>query len=290
MRCARGSRPSLLCLALCATSVAAFAQTTATDGAYTVRAFHDREQPGAIAVTSSRGGSWATLAARIPPTRALLVARDNGNSQFALGVDYARTGSCDEGVLRLGANAFAASSWGSSPEVCSFTFELTAPLATLAASVFRVTRQDRHPVAERVTGTFITPHASYRAGDTIEIVLTLLNPPGAPRVLRHAGGRQRGPRDNQFSFRITRDGVAVAPIEGWDFGGISSYTPLDPGDNAGVRATLDRWGDISVPGRYVVECTYETQFSPDGARPYDDAQRGAIWDRVFLGTVVFHVR
>lgn len=269
---------------------AAGAQDAPHDGVYAMGARHPEPRPGTVAVTSSRGTEWAALGGRIHPRRALLYAHDNANLHYTLFVELAGGRACGEGVIVLGATALVSSSYGSWPNTCQLSFELSPPLATLAAQVFGIPRQDRRPAGEQVHGAFAPSALVYGAGEPVEIVLTLENPPRAPRVLRHVGGRQRGPRDNQFSFHLTRDGQPVAPVQGFDFGGLGSVIPMEPGARVVLRAPPDRWGDVSRLGRYVVECTYETSFSPDGRDFRDDAQRGAIWDRVFRGRVTFDVR
>jgi hypothetical protein len=242
-------------------------------------------------MTTSRGVEWATLGPVVRPKRTVLFSEDNANTRFQLLVEFPSGGHrCVDGAVVLGTSAVSSNGYGSNGRDCSLSFQLDATLATSAARVMRVARQDRRPAGVRVQGTFAPSAAVYRAGQLVEIVLTLQNPVGAPRVLRHQGGRQRGPRDNQFSFRITRDGQPVPEVPGMDFGGLGGAAPFDPGQSAQLRAPLDRWGDVSRPGHYVVECAYETQFSPDGARPYDDADRGAIWDRSFQGRITFDVR
>src|SRR2546425_1153356 len=289
-------RPAIL-LALLTLSLGTIGPTTAhthptpRDGIYRQQSRHERPHPGALPVT--RQGSAAghvVPGAVVRPTRALLFSEDNGNTRFQVFLEFGHTPGCNEGVIVLGGAAVWSGGYGSSNDRCTLSFELDAAQATLAAAALRISRQDRHPAGEQVQGNFAPSQPSYGRGQPVEVVLSLVNPEGAPPVQRHQGGRQRGPRDNQFAFQITRDGQPVTPVDGPDFGGLSGPSPMAPGARVELRAPLDRWGDIGQPGHYVVECRYETQFSPEGSRPFDDAQRGAVWDRSFTGRVVFDVR
>jgi hypothetical protein len=174
-------------------------------------------------------------------------------------------------------------------------FELSGSQATAASTALGVKRQDRHPIGERVTGTFAPTKPIYEKDEPVEVVLTLANPTDAPTVLYRVGGRQRGPRDNAFFFKLTRDGREVLPIHGDDSGGISHLMAFPSGESRQTRQPLASWGDVKLPGHYVVECAYGTEMrsealSDAGARNGDDDKRGAVWDRLFEGRVNFEVR
>lgn len=277
-------------VAACALPTVASAQPRLEDGAYTVSELSPTERPGFVALDPPGTPAWARTRARVVPVRHVLSSMDNGNTRYSLFLEYRRgRGECTEGLLRLGPTATRASSWGSSPGVCALHFELSPALADLAAAHFRVRRLDRRPIGERVTATFSTPRAVYQPGEPVPIVLTFHNPPDAPRVLRVVGGRNRGPRNNRFSLQITRDGAPVAEIEGWDFGGLSTTVSIEPGGDGTVEEEVGRWGDLSAPGHYLVECRYETELHPDGFS-YRDASSGEVWDGQWTGTVRFEVR
>jgi hypothetical protein len=281
---------ALVVAGLCAAPTLAAAQLLPSDGVYFTSAEFDQPSPGALAAAGRQGSRWFTLGSRVRPSRVVLSSEDNHNTRYALLVESPARGACGEGVVRLGTTTLVSDSYGGGGGACTLSFELTPAMATAAARALGVPRQDRRPAGDHVVGTFGATQAVYRRGQPVEIVLTLANPVGAPRTQRHYGGRQRGPRDNQFSFTITRNGRPVEPLLGYDFGGRSTYAPLDPGGQVEIRAPLDRWGNLAARGHYVVQCRYETEFSPDGSHPSEDHQRGAVWDRVFQGTVTFDVR
>jgi hypothetical protein len=224
---------------------------------------------------------------KIRPGRALLFADDNANTRFQLIVSHydPEITLFDAGELVVGGTVIRMTGPSS---VLYWT--LGPDNANKAAGLLNVPRQDRHPVADMVVGTFAPTQKTYTAGQAVEVVLTLSNPAEAPAVKFTAGGHQRGPRNNQFSFALTRDGSAVPPITAYDFGGIATMPTLNPGGKAEPRTPLAGWGDVTVRGHYVVQCRWESAFSPDDVDPYDEHHRGDIWDKAFVGTISFDVR
>lgn len=282
-------RSLVVLLALVVPSLA-LGQPTTRDGFYEVRNLHPAARAGTIPVTRGTRTQHAELGARLTTKTIAIYARDNGNTRFALWARTERRPTCPRAVLRAGPDAVVVESWGGDAEACTLDFELDASQAARVAAALHVPREDRHPIGEQLTGTFAASRRVYRRGEPVEIVLTIANPAGAPSVSRQQGGRQRGLRDNQFAFRITRNGTALAPVEAPDFGGISQRLAVAPSTSGQVRTALAPWGDLGRPGRYSVACSYETELSPTGVDPFTDGHRGEVWDRRFEGTVTFEIR
>ena len=283
---------TLVVLLLSCLPAAALAPPELRDGVYRVRGIHPQSQPGAVQLTAPprRAGQWVEPDAWATPLRAFVYATDNGNTRYSLGVSFP-PGTCDlGGVVVLGNGLVGSSAYGHAKNECMLFFELTPALATRAAAVLGTGRRDRSEIGQWVTGRFAPTRPVYAAGQPVEIVLWLESPPEVDTIRWKRGGRSRGPRDNQFSFTITRDGQALPPIAGFDMGGISTRESLPGGGRSELRTPLAPWGDVGVPGRYVVECRYETVLLPDGVEPYDPAHDGTMWDRAFTGTVTFEVR
>jgi hypothetical protein len=245
--------------------------------------------PGAL---PARGGAlWIKPGGPISTSRLFVFSQDNANSRYRLMAWGADAGTSEDAALMMNGVVVAVTEGrGSDNGFPVFEFQLEPAQASAAAKALRILRQDRSPVAQSVVGTFAVGRAVFAPREPVEVVLTLRNPADASEVLRWQGGRQRGPRDNQFSFTVTRDGRSLPELEGYDFGGLSSYRPLEPGASIELRAMLGSWVDLSSEGHYSVECRYETEFNPAGARPFDDDQRGAYWDRIFTGQVAFDIR
>ncbi len=283
--------PLLVSVVLLSGSTASALQSL-HDGAYAIRATHTTSTPGTVEVHQRQSSEWIEPGAPLQPTAVRVYATSNANDAFTLDLRYPSHGgsSCERGLLSLGGEARVSDSWGGDATACSIDFQLDPGRAALAATVFHTTRQERHPIGMHVTGTFATPRRSYPAGAPIEIVVTLTSPPGSPTVQWQRGGSNRGPRDNQFSFSITRDGQPVPLLDGMDFGGLSQLLALPAASSAEVRTELAPWADLGQPGHYVVECSYATIFVPDGVELHGETTMGEIWDRTFTSSVSFDVR
>ena len=272
---------------------AAHALQNLPEGAYTIASTHPASVEGAIEAQGSGGqASWIRPGARLTPTQVRVFATSNANDAFTLDIRYPRIGSeCAQGLLSLAGTARVSGSWGGDDTACSLNFLLSPTEAQLAATAFHTVRQDRHPLGERLTATFTTPHRRVRSGADVEIAVVLANPADAPLVRWQRGGANRGPRDDQFDFTVTRDGQPLTNIEAMNFGGLSQFLPLAPGAaSETLRVPLASWVDLSARGHYVVQCRYHTVFLPEGVEPYGEGTMGAFWDRTFEGTVTFDVR
>ena len=88
-------------------------------------------------------------------------------------------------------------------------------------------------------------------------------------------------------MRIKRDGKPVAEIVAHSMGGLSGMRRLGPGEVVELRAPISSWGDISRPGRYVVQGAFHTELSPIDADGFGGVWSADHWDRRFEGTVTF---
>jgi hypothetical protein len=209
---------------------------------------------------------------------------NNANTSFSLVVEY-RGPVCSSALMQLDTQAILSYSGGgetsNQPGVarnCDVSFTLTPMQAERASKLFHTTRHTRHEIGGQLAGTFSIANSRY-------LVLRLSNPPDAPAIQWYQRGH-RGPRDDQFSMRITRNGKPVQVILAADFGGPGSFRTLNPGGQFEIRAPIAGWGDISSPGHYVVEAAYETILQPTGDFP---DHRTEVWDRRFEATVSFDV-
>ncbi|MBN8609120.1 MAG: hypothetical protein J0L92_00935 [Deltaproteobacteria bacterium] len=289
------STPLALVVALVVT-VGQPALADSTDGLYLLASEHTSPVPAALATHTPQGPRYVVPGARLPSPEVFISAQDNANTTFAVGVQYAHppgvtTGDqCTRAILRFGRETLVSHGWGGDSDSCDTSFIVDAATASRIATALHVTRLDRHPIGENVVGTFATVRRSYRVGEPIEVVLTMDNPAGSPSVAWVRGGANRGPRDDQFDFTITRDGRQVARLEAMNFGGLSQMDELAPGARDEARAFLAPWADLSQPGHYEVRCSFRTMFSPAGVDPYDTTTgRAEHWDRTFTGTIRFDV-
>ena len=152
------------------------------------------------------------------------------------------------------------------------------------AAAFKLPLHERSKLDDGLRYTWrIPPKATMDKTSPIPIVLRVDNA-GKTTVGFMIGGRQRGPRDNRFSFVIARNGKPLTPKDGPDFGGNGSYHALEPGKHIDVTCTdLRAWADLDVPGYYTIEARYEGELSKDGKFPSTSAERAQLWDIAATG-------
>ncbi len=287
-----GSLALLLVAIATGTPAGAGAQPLPGDGVWAVRDTYDSARPGSRAISMPGGVQWVRLGTRVAVTRAIVSSRANSNASYEVLVEFrGQRGECGSGVLVVGDAATGAAGDGGGEEPCRLRFEMRQVSATRAASMLGVTRRDRAPVGEQVTGAFRAARAIYRRGQVVEIVLTLANPARAPWVSLSRGAWASWTRRGPFSFRVTRDGVPVEPVHAFGSDEPGGYAPLAPGTTTELRVRLAPWTSVSVPGRYVVECTWEGAFVPSAIDARDASHNAAAgWDRELHGTARFEVR
>lgn len=246
--------------------------------------FHER--PSARTVEAPYGSTSAHVEVRqrIAPTRVRLVSTANDNGRYAMRATI--TGAVEPVVLVLRDRVITSSGTSSSPGVTEAHFSLSRAEALEIGPVFRVPLRDRSTVGAQLEGRF----SLSRASGGVQVSLTVRNPASAAPVQWLVGGRQRGPRDNRFRFRVWRDGAALAEREGFDFGGPTGFVVIAAGAETTVTAALERWVDASAPGHYRVECAYETTLASEGVDPFESEQQHRVWDRTFEGALEFDVR
>ena len=267
-----------------------------TDGLYLLASEHTSPVANALPSTTPQGQRYVVPGARLSSPEVFIRAQDNANTTFSVSVRYAHppgvvTGDqCTRAILRFGRETLVSHGWGGDSDSCDTSFIVDAATATRIATVLHVARLDRHPIGDGVIGTFATARRSYRVGEPIEIVLVMDNPVGSPSVAWERGGANRGPRDDQFDFTLTRDGQQVARIEAMNFGGLSQMDELAASERDEARTLLAPWADLSQPGHYEARCSFRTMFSPAGVDPYDTTSgRAEHWDRMFTGTLCFDI-
>ena len=184
-----------------------------------------------------------------------------------------------DGTLRMGTSIGTGDGDGS---ITTATFEVDAATALRLARDSGITAEIRLPLDTGLTYAWSNPGGAAR-GKPVRIALRVSN--GGTSTVRFAiGGRNDGPRDNRFSFRVRRDGREVATIDATDFGGKTFGQRLAPGDHVDVETDLRKW--IDAPGAYDVDCEYAGELFPDNddfarwpehaAETWEVAPRGSL--------------
>jgi hypothetical protein len=188
----------------------------------------------------------------------------NDNSRFEV---MLRTDSTHDRfpTLELGDRKLKASGYGGDSTGTYVDLDVDRADADAIADAFRVPLQERTRLDANMRYAWRFP-ATIRAGAPAIVTLVATNTGTAP-VGFEIGGRQRGPRDNRFTFTASRDGAALAVTDAPDFGGLSYFKRLGPGESAEVSADLRGWIALDRPGRYTITATHETDLSKGGEMP-----------------------
>jgi hypothetical protein len=257
------------------------AQEPTASGVYALTRNEQKAGPGLREVRTAWSLFFVSLGSALPVKNAEIHGSNNANSMYNVVVRFSQM-PCGQTVLQLD-GALIGSNGLSEGMDCTLSFPLTRAQAARAEAFFGVTRRDREEIGAKLRATFsVSPR--------FELVVRIENPVGELPVHWVRGGSQRGLRDNQFAMRITRDGQPLAVIDAVSMGGISALDTFKPGETVELRAPISGWGDISRPGRYVVQGTFYTELSPIDVSRQGGLARGDRWDRSFHGTVTFQVR
>jgi hypothetical protein len=200
------------------------------------------------------------------------ITNDNSRFQIMLRTDstHDRFPTLQLGDRMLKSNSYSADSTGTFVDL-----QVDRADAAAIATAFGVPVHDRTRLDADLRYTWRFP--SPIANNAPAIVTLVATNTGTAPVGFEIGGRQRGPRDNRFAFTVTRDGVALPIKPAPDFGGISYFKRLGPGESAEVSADLRSWVALDRPGHYTIIATHETDLSKGGEMPSYPDGAADVW-------------
>jgi hypothetical protein len=121
----------------------------------------------------------------------------------------------------------------------------------------------------------------YSVGESVMLKMEIRNAGDRPLAFV-VGGKQRGPRDNQYRFLAYRSGGhgKAVPDTGdpLNFGGIGSVRTLQPGETFTASVDLGKWFNFTDPDIYRVTGIFEMAIQ-DPAR----ADWRPIWEDLAVG-------
>jgi hypothetical protein len=247
-------RTFLLGLAALPLTPATAAPNVPTDGLWV-------GSPGAAQLVPFRNPRWRPLA--------------NDNARFQLELEVPRPADgYPPATLRRGTASWENDGQGGDASRWTVSFTLDRADAQALVGWIGGALRDRVPLGQGLVATF-----AHAGGSRVS--MTLVNR-GEAGVGVQLGGRNRGPRDDQWAFVVQRDGVPVPPIEAFNFGGLSQITFLAPGASLTREVDAAGWADCAPRGRYVVACRWEASLVPGPSFPTEPHE---WWDAAFEGTV-----
>lgn len=205
---------------------------------------------------------YAILGAAIHAEKPHVFSISNANDQFMVWVRLDALPPGTQPYLLVDALVLQATGTvNDAPQGVNATFVADRDQALRIARVLGVQAAERVPLDSGLTYTW-RADGTPAVGGPVMIVLRIENH-GQRTVRLMMGGRQRGPRDNRFSFRARVTGVPLRVKEVLDFGGLSTDAPLAPGAYLEVQADLRGWVEFERPGTYEVDCQYDGELFPD---------------------------
>jgi hypothetical protein len=203
------------------------------------------------------------------------VANDNSRFELSLDTDFIINHDIQWPTLVLGDRRIVTNGLYNDDKGTHLDVQVDHDTAALLAASFSIPLHERQPLDAGLRYAWRFPTTIKRGAPAI-VTLVATNT-GPTTVGFMVGGRQRGPRDNRFTFAVSRDGAALPIKDAPDFGGIAYYKSLAPGERAEVSADLRAWVDLDHPGRYTIIASHETDLAKDGKMPSYPDGGADIW-------------
>ena len=161
----------------------------------------------------------------------------------------------------------------------------SAEVARTLAARYKIEPQVRKHPGHRYEIRWVPAKQEYAAGEAVTLKMELKNTGTGPLRFTH-GGKQRGPRDNQFRF------VAQAGIDGkglpdtgdpQHFGGISQSVMLKPGEVYTAEVDLSKWFKFAEPNTYQITGVFEMPVIGPPTGKDGDGWGPVLWDDLAVG-------
>ena len=136
----------------------------------------------------------------------------------------------------------------------------------------RLRRDPGHKMAVR----FWPAKDVFEPNEPVMVTMEIKNTGKVPFAFQD-GGRQRGARNNQFSFSASRKSGSAVPDtgDGRDFGGKSTTRELQPGDTFEKQVDLKSWFRLAKPDIYSIQGSYQMELkTEDGWTTWEDIATG----------------
>jgi hypothetical protein len=219
---------------------------------------------------------------------AYVVSENNLNTafhaQFITPFIRLAEGDVDRSVLVVAGRRFEVRQTGanqSTESIYDFFQSLSAEDAPIIARFFKTEPRLRKHPGYRLATSFRPAREFWKPGENIVVKMSIVNV-GTEAVRFMVGGRNRGPRDNQFAFSLVHDNEGVKDTGNpLNFGGLSAPKALKPGERFEMEIDLAQWFDTSLPGVYTGTGTYAVNFVSN------DGELDCVWQDILAGEFAF---
>jgi hypothetical protein len=228
---------------------------------------------------------------------AALQSTANDNSRFVLQLKSAGPlGNIPAGGhLLVIVDGVILAAWGQSDRHPDGTLDLSCNVsgeeaARRVAERLKVKLNLRKDPGHRFEVRWTPDKKVFTIGEPVTLTMHLRNTGTMPFTFM-AGGKQRGPRDNQFRFlaHASYGGGKAVPDTGdpLNFGGIASYQTLKPGETFTRSLAIDKWFHFTNPDFYRVTGIYELELY--GGSAETGFSTSPIWNDLAVGDCVIRV-
>lgn len=212
----------------------------------------------------------------------------NDNTRFRIhlkGAGPFREGD-DIGRLALVVDGVYATVWGHSDPDELGRMDLSASVtgaeaARRIAVALGVQPRLRQHLGHRMEVTYEPTKQSFQAGEAVVLKMTIKNTGDVPFSFQD-GGKQRGPRNNQFGFTALCNGGQGPEIpdtgDPRHHGGKSVLRTLRKGEAFEKEVDITKWFDLSQPGTYKIDGRFEIELHDPDAEEYF-----VLWEDVAHG-------
>ncbi len=146
--------------------------------------------------------------------------------------------------------------------------------ARIAAKLGITPALRKHP-GHKMAASFSPTKKAFKPGEPIVLNMTVKNVGDRP-ISFVDGGRQRGPRNNQFAFTAFRNGGTGPEVpdtgDPTNFGGLGTFITLKPGEVFQKQIDIAKWFDLAKPDTYKINCRFEMEISDN----WDDVAEGTV--------------
>jgi hypothetical protein len=220
----------------------------------------------------SNGSPSAPLKEEIERVTISSQSNDNRHYYLALRASNSFSLPCNQIGLVVGTQTIRFNSQGTDGAGHFTSMETTIDdpeVIPQIAQYFHATVLKRRHVGHRMLVEFITDKAESSVGEPVIAKLRITNI-GDTEFAFMQGGRQRGPRDNQFAFTAELFGGKMMPDIGdpQNMGGLGVSVALKAGQSHEIKVDLTKWFNFSERGTYNLRGSYRMDFLDPAARDF----------------------
>ena len=261
------------------------------DGVYRIRPSESKEKGVEFAWSDTDGR--VVLLERLTEHfgTGTMTSTANDNTRFR--IDLAAAGPFPQGDrsghFALVVDGLCVMAWSNSDPDKNHRMDLSVSVvgkeasARIARTLRIAPRLRQHP-GHKMDVRFSPTKPAFRPGEPVVLQMEIKNV-GDQLFSFVDGGRQRGPRNNQFGFTACRRGGEGPEVpdtgDPTNFGGLGAFITLKPGEMFEKNVDITKWFDLSTPDTYKIDGRFEMEINAGagGGYPID-------WEDIAQGTAV----